>query len=162
MGLIQNSIVLPTTAPFSDQKGAIHEKVKPMIEAAGASGVNILCLQVSQSCLDNIIPIVPLQYPNSDRLFFQEAWMMPFAFCTREKRWCEFAEPVDGESTRFLQELAKKYNMVIVNPILERDVNHGETIWNTAVIIGNHGNIIGKHRKVSGMVVIDVLVFMFM
>lgn len=66
MGLIQNSIVLPTTAPFSDQKGAIHEKVKPMIEAAGASGVNVLCLQVSQSCLHNIIPIVPLQYPNSE------------------------------------------------------------------------------------------------
>ena len=79
--------------------------------------------------------------------------MMPFAFCTREKRWCEFAEPVDGESTQFLQDFALKYNMVIISPILERDVNHGETIWNTAVIIGNHGNIIGKHRKVDKMVV---------
>lgn len=77
--------------------------------------------------------------------------MMPFAFCTREKRWCEFAEPVNGESTQFLQELAQKYNMVIVSPILERDINHAETIWNTAVIIGNHGNIIGKHRKVGGV-----------
>ncbi|GAV69539.1 CN_hydrolase domain-containing protein [Cephalotus follicularis] len=121
VGLIQNSISLPTTAPFLDQKRAIFQKLKPLIDAAGASGVNILCLQ--------------------------EAWMMPFAFCTREKRWCEFAEPVDGESTQFVQELARKYNMVIVSPILERDVNHGETIWNTAVIIGNHGNIIGKHRK---------------
>ncbi|KAK3420074.1 hypothetical protein EUGRSUZ_G00862 [Eucalyptus grandis] len=121
VGLIQNSIVCPTTFPFLEQKMAIHENVKPMIDAAGASGVNILCLQ--------------------------EAWMMPFAFCTKEKSWCEFAEPVDGESTRFLQDLAKKYNMVIVNPILERDINHGETIWNTAVIIGNCGNIIGKHRK---------------
>lgn len=74
---------------------------------------------------------------------------MPFAFCTREKRWCEFAEPVDGESTKFLQELAKKYNMVIASPILERDIDHGEVIWNTAVIIGNNGNIIGKHRKVN-------------
>lgn len=74
---------------------------------------------------------------------------MPFAFCTREKRWCEFAEPVDGESTQFLQEFAKRYNMVIISPILERDVNHGETLWNTAVIIGNHGNVIGKHRKVN-------------
>ena len=82
----------------------------------------------------------------------QEAWMMPFAFCTREKRWCEFAEPVDGESTQFLQDLARKYNMVIINPILERDVNHGETLWNTAIIIGNHGNIIGKHRKVNRLV----------
>lgn len=121
VGLIQNSIALPTTSHIQDQKVAIMQKLKPMIDAAGASGVNILCLQ--------------------------EAWMMPFAFCTREKRWCEFAEPVDGESTQFLQDFARKYNMVIVSSILERDVNHGETLWNTAVIIGNHGNIIGKHRK---------------
>ncbi|EOX98666.1 hypothetical protein QUC31_015043 [Theobroma cacao] len=121
VGLIQNSIALPTTAPFLDQKKAIFKKLRPIIDAAGASGVNILCLQ--------------------------EAWMMPFAFCTREKRWCEFAEPDNGESTQFLQEFACKYNMVIINPILERDVNHGETLWNTAIIIGNHGNIIGKHRK---------------
>ncbi|KAK7853623.1 beta-ureidopropionase [Quercus suber] len=121
VGLIQNSMALPTTASFLDQKRAIYQKLKPIIEAAGASGVNILCLQ--------------------------EVWMMPFAFCTREKRWCEFVEPVDGESTQFLQDFALKYNMVIISPILERDINHGETIWNTAVIIGNHGNIIGKHRK---------------
>lgn len=75
--------------------------------------------------------------------------MMPFAFCTREKKWCEFAEPLDGESTRFLQDLALRYNMVIISSILERDVSHGDTLWNTAVVIGNHGNIIGKHRKVT-------------
>ncbi|XP_042461689.1 beta-ureidopropionase-like [Zingiber officinale] len=121
VGLIQNSIVFPTTAHFADQKSGILQHVKHMVDAAGASGVNILCLQ--------------------------EAWMMPFAFCTREKRWCEFAEPVNGETTQFLQEFARKYNMVIINPILERDVNHGDTIWNTAVVIGNHGNIIGIHRK---------------
>ncbi|CAI0448561.1 unnamed protein product [Linum tenue] len=127
VGLIQNSIAIPTTASFSDQKKAIFQKLKPIIEAAGSSGVNILCLQAIRE--------------------LQEAWMMPFAFCTREKKWCELAEPIDGESTKFLQEYARKYNMVIVSPILERDVNHGDTLWNTAIIIGNHGNIIGKHRK---------------
>ncbi|KAK8314262.1 hypothetical protein V6Z12_D01G160600 [Gossypium hirsutum] len=76
-------------------------KLRPIIDAAGASGVNILCC-----------------------------------------RWCEFAEPVNGESTQFLQEFALKYNMVIISSILERDINHGGTLWNTAVIIGNHGNII--------------------
>ncbi|KAL6218348.1 hypothetical protein ACLB2K_011562 [Fragaria x ananassa] len=129
VGLIQNSIAVPTTAHFMDQKREIFGKLKPIIDAAGVSGVNILCLQHIHV---NVI---------------QEAWTMPFAFCTREKRWCEFAEPVDGESTQFLQDLARKYNMVIISSILERDVNHGETLWNTAVIIGNHGNIIGKHRK---------------
>ena len=33
----------------------------------------------------------------------------------------------------FFSEMAKKYNMVIVSHILERDEEHGETIWNTAV-----------------------------
>lgn len=48
VGLIQNSIAIPTTSHFADQKKAIMEKVKPMIDAAGDAGVNILCLQVSQ------------------------------------------------------------------------------------------------------------------
>ncbi|KAJ7528922.1 hypothetical protein O6H91_15G025900 [Diphasiastrum complanatum] len=121
IGLIQNSIVLPTTDPLLDQKRAIMGRVGTIIDAAGVAGVNILCLQ--------------------------EAWIMPFAFCTREKSWCEFAEVINGESTKFLQEKAKKYNMVIISPILERDEAHGSTIWNTAIVIGNNGNILGKHRK---------------
>jgi beta-ureidopropionase len=123
IGLIQNSVVLPTNAPVLDQYKAIEAKIEKLIHIAGASGVNVLCLQ--------------------------EAWTMPFAFCTREKQpWLEFAESAEeGRSTRFLCELAKKYDMVIVSPILERDSAHGDTIWNTAVVIGNNGNIIGKHRK---------------
>jgi beta-ureidopropionase len=82
------------------------------------------------------------------------------AHLAREKQpWCEFAESAEsGPSTKFLQQYAKKYNMVIgtrqnckhsrpVSPILERDEAHGDTIWNTAVIIGNNGNVIGKTRK---------------
>lgn len=74
---------------------------------------------------------------------------MPFAFCTREKfPWCEFAEEAEkGPTTKMLAELAKAYNMVIVHSILERDVVHGETIWNTAVVISNNGRYLGKHRK---------------
>jgi len=94
-----------------------------MIHAAGALGVNVLCLQ--------------------------EAWTMPFAFCTREKvPWLQFAEDAEnGRSTKFIQRMAKLYNMVIVSSILERDTPHADTIWNTAVIIGNNGNFIGKTRK---------------
>ncbi|BBN04517.1 beta-ureidopropionase [Marchantia polymorpha subsp. ruderalis] len=122
IGLIQNATVLPTTDPYERQMNSIRERLRTIIEAAGKAGVNVLCLQ--------------------------EAWTMPFAFCTREKSWCEFAESAErGKSTQFIQELARKYNMVIVSPILERDEAHGDTLWNTAVIIGNHGNIIGKHRK---------------
>ena len=121
-GVIQTQIVKPTDAPVVEQYEAIRDRTAELIHAAGQLDTNVLCLQ--------------------------EAWTMPFAFCTREKHpWLEFAEAVDGPSTTFLQGLAKRYNMVIVSPILERDDAHGGTIHNTAVVIGNRGNIIGTHRK---------------
>lgn len=122
VGVIQTQIVAPTTAPVEEQYQAIARRTSEIIEAAGRMGVNVLGLQ--------------------------EAWTMPFAFCTREKQpWLEFAEPIDGPSTQLLQELARRWNMVIVSPILERDEVHGGTIHNTAVVIGNRGNILGSHRK---------------
>jgi len=74
---------------------------------------------------------------------------MPFAFCTREKQpWCEFAESAEtGPTTVFCQQLAKKYRMVIVSPILEREENRGDVMWNTAVVIDHEGRILGKDRK---------------
>eukprot|EP00887_Chlorella_sp_A99_P002625 scaffold6.g2625.t1 len=122
VGLVQNAIQAATTAPYAEQRAALHARAREIVGAAGAAGVQILCLQ--------------------------EAWHMPFAFCTREREWSEFAEPVEGgPTTRLCQELAKQHGMVIVNPILERDDAHGGVIWNTAVVIGNNGNVIGKHRK---------------
>mmetsp|Transcript_27949 Transcript_27949/g.53182 ORF Transcript_27949/g.53182 Transcript_27949/m.53182 type:complete len:363 (+) Transcript_27949:404-1492(+) len=122
VGLIQNAVTHSTSAPFQDQILAIRNRVRSLMNAAGAAGVNVVCLQ--------------------------EAWTMPFAFCTREKQWCEFAESAEsGESIKFCQEMARHWGMVVVSPILERDEKHGGTIWNTAVVIGNNGNVIGKHRK---------------
>ena len=46
-----------------------------------------------------------------------------------------------------IHQLAARYGMVIVSPILERDEIHGDIIWNTAVIISHTGQIIGKTRK---------------
>ncbi|XP_047448445.1 beta-ureidopropionase [Mugil cephalus] len=122
VGLIQNRIVLPTDAPILDQISAIHSRIGEMVEVAAMCGVNIIC--------------------------FQETWTMPFAFCTREKEpWTEFAESAEeGITTRFCQELARKYNMVVVSPILEREELHN-TLWNTAVVISNSGNVLGKSRK---------------
>jgi len=122
-GVTQNAIIEPTDAPINDQYMAIQDRHQQFIEAAAAAGTNVLC--------------------------FQEAWTMPFAFCTREKLpWTDFAEEAEtGRSTQWCQKMAKKHNMVIVSPILERDEAHGGTIWNTAVVISNKGNVMGKHRK---------------
>jgi len=123
IGGIQNRIVLPTNAPIVEQRDALFKRLEHMINAAGKSGVNVLCLQ--------------------------EAWTMPFAFCTREKHpWTDFAESAeDGASTKLLQGLAKTHNMVIISPILERDEVKFDVLWNTAVVIDNYGKVLGKSRK---------------
>ncbi|XP_058801064.1 beta-ureidopropionase-like [Phymastichus coffea] len=123
VAIVQHSIVLPTTAPLRDQRDAIHKKVAGYVEHAAKCGANIVCLQ--------------------------EGWHMPFAFCTREKYpWCEFAEDaVTGLSVELMSGLARKYGMVVVAPILERDSINGDVLWNAAVVIGPDGRVIGKDRK---------------
>lgn len=123
IGLIQNKIVLPTSAPLQEQRDALHQRIGQIVEAAYLAKVNILC--------------------------FQETWTIPFAFCTREKLpWVELAESAeDGPTTVLCQEWAKKYNMVIVSPILERDASRGDILQNTAVVISNTGQVLGKSSK---------------
>ncbi|KAI5094885.1 beta-ureidopropionase [Silurus meridionalis] len=60
---------------------ALHKRVGDIVEVAASCGVNIVCLQ--------------------------EAWTMPFAFCTRERApWTEFAESAeDGFTTQFCQKV---------------------------------------------------------
>ena len=77
VGAIQNAWPCSTSAPLQQQRDAIQSRMMVLVEAAGAAGVQILCLQ--------------------------EAWPMPFAFCTREKvPWCEFAESAGALHTRRL------------------------------------------------------------
>ncbi|CAM9141072.1 unnamed protein product, partial [Ectocarpus fasciculatus] len=119
---LQNSIVSPTDAPIETQKRAIMDKIEAMLTAAAFKGANVACLQ--------------------------ECWTSPFFMCTRERYpWVEFAEdPEIGESTMMIKELAKKYNMVILSPILEKDKAQG-VLHNSCVFVDNHGKYLGLQRK---------------
>ncbi|EGR32979.1 hypothetical protein IMG5_064870 [Ichthyophthirius multifiliis] len=122
IGAVQNIYKAQTTDPILAQRNAIHEYNKNILEAAYHCGVNVIC--------------------------FQELWTCPFFVATREKYpWVELAESAEfGPTTLMLQDMAKKYNMVIVSSILERDDERG-VIFNTAVVISNKGKYMGKHRK---------------
>jgi len=56
------------------------------------------------------------------------------------------AEPIPGPSTTFFADLAKQHHLHIVLSLYERA---GHLIYNTAVLLGPDGQIIGKYRKVS-------------
>jgi len=57
----------------------------------------------------------------------------------------ETAEPVPGPSTEYFGTLAKTHSLHIVLSLYEREK---ETVYNTGVLLGPDGKLIGKYRKV--------------
>ncbi|HOD83992.1 MAG: Aliphatic amidase [Planctomycetes bacterium ADurb.Bin126] len=58
----------------------------------------------------------------------------------------DVAESVPGESTKFFADLARKHRLHIVLSLYERDKH---LVYNTAVLLGPGGELIGKYRKVT-------------
>ena len=59
------------------------------------------------------------------------------------KKAMEVAEPVPGPTTARLVDVARRRNSYVVAGIYEKD---GQAIYNTALLIGRKGEIVGKYR----------------
>ena len=57
----------------------------------------------------------------------------------------QFAEPVPGPMTALVSEIAVTRSTDVCFSLAEKD---GDKMYNTAVLVGAAGNLIGKHRKV--------------
>ena len=60
------------------------------------------------------------------------------------KTYAEVSEPVPGPSTRILGEMAARHHLYLVAGIYERE---GAVLYNTAVLLGRDGRLVGKYRK---------------
>ena len=79
-------------------------------------------------------------------LCFQEMFTGPYFCAEQHPSWYEAAEEIpDGPTVKTMQEMAKKYNMVIVVPIYEKE-GRG-ILYNTAAVIDADGTYLGKYRK---------------
>src|ERR1041384_2014484 len=119
-GLIQLS--LPKTegeGTIEEIKDLMVQKHIPMIEEAGKKGVQILC--------------------------FQEIFNTPYFCPGQDKAWYESAETVPGPTIERMQAYAKKYSMVIVVPVYEKE--QAGVLYNTAAVIDADGTYLGKYRK---------------
>jgi beta-ureidopropionase len=103
----------------ADIQAAMLEKHLPMIHDAGKQGVQILCLQ--------------------------EIFNGPYFCPSQDRRWYDAAEPVPGPTLEKLAPLAKKYQMVMVVPLYERE--QAGLYYNTAAILDADGSYLGKYRK---------------
>jgi N-carbamoylputrescine amidase len=119
-GLIQASNPLNDEgATVAEIKRAALEKHLPLIEAAGAKGVQILCLQ--------------------------EIFDTPYFCPAQHPKWYAAAEPVPGPTVEALAPVARKHGMVIVAPIYEEAMRG--VYYNTAAVIDADGSYLGKYRK---------------
>lgn len=119
-GLIQMS--LPMTegeGSISEIMTAMMDKHLPYIDEAGEKGVQILCMQ--------------------------EIFNTPYFCPGQDKSWYASAETVPGPTTELMQQYARKYQMVIVVPIYERE--QAGVYYNTAAVIDADGTYLGKYRK---------------
>ncbi len=67
-------------------------------------------------------------------------------FYSSGKSFIECAEPIPGPSTEYFGELARQHNLYLVAGLTERDE---PLVYNTAVLIGPDGKVVGKYRKVT-------------
>ena len=119
-GLIQISIPKSEgDGTIAEIKEAIIQKHIPFIEDAGKQGVQILCLQE----------------------FFNTPYFCP----GQDAKWYASAESIPGPTIEQMQEYAKKYQMVMVVPIFEKE--QAGVLYNSAAVIDADGKYIGKYRK---------------
>jgi len=119
-GLIQASNPInDESRSVADVQAAMFEKHLPMIHDAGKKGVQILCLQ--------------------------EIFNGPYFCPGQDKRWYDAAEPIPGPTLEKLVPIAKKYQMVMIVPLYERE--QAGVYYNTAAILDADGSFLGKYRK---------------
>lgn len=118
--LIQASNPLSDSSDLAAIKQAMIDKHLPLIEQAAERGANVCCLQ--------------------------EIFYGPYFCPGQDPKWYETAEPVpDGPTVKLMQQLAKKYGMVMVVPLYEVDMTG--VYYNTAAVIDETGTYLGKYRK---------------
>jgi len=118
--LIQASNPLSDTSDLGVIKAAMIEKHIPLIQKAADEGANICCLQ--------------------------EIFYGPYFCAEQDSKWYDTAERIpDGPTIKLMQELAKKHGMVMVVPIYEEAMTG--VYYNTAAVIDERGEYLGKYRK---------------
>jgi len=115
--MIVRSALIQTTGRLDKEENIVRHL--ELIEVAAGQGSQITCLQ--------------------------ELFYSPYFCQGQDVKWYDFVEPIPGPTTKRLQEVAKRHDMVLVAPLYEEDAPG--VYYNTAVVIDADGTILGRYRK---------------
>jgi beta-ureidopropionase len=129
MARITRAALIQCSNPLHDEKdldkikAAMIEKHVGLMRQAAAAGANVCCLQ--------------------------EIFYGPYFCAEQDVRWYDTAEPLPpnkpGPTFLRMQSLAKELGMVLVVPIYEQEMPG--VFYNTAFVIDEKGEYLGKYRK---------------
>ncbi len=101
-------------------KQAMIDRAVAQLEEAAAKGAQVACLQ--------------------------ELFYGPYFCAEQQKKWYDITERIpDGPTTKLMQSIAAKHNMVLIVPMYEEDLTG--VYYNTAAVINADGKYLGKFRK---------------
>ena len=102
--------------------------------------------QIKQKMIDKHVALIEKAAKKGVQMLgLQEIFYGPYFCAEQDTKWYDTAEPIDGPTTKLMQALAKKHQMVIVSPIYETPSTG--TYYNTAAVIDADGRYLGKYRK---------------
>jgi beta-ureidopropionase len=118
--LIQATNVAPADQAVDVIKKAMIDKHLLYIEQAAQAGAQIVCLQ--------------------------EIFTGPYFCAEQTNRWFESTELIpEGPTVKLMRDVARKFKIAIIVPIYE--IEQEGVYYNTAAVISNLGEYLGKYRK---------------
>lgn len=110
------------------------------------AGIQMSCSLDPRTNLGRAMELLQMAAEMEARVIcLQELFHLPWFPRSPSPQHFAYAEVIEGEVMGTLREAARRYGIVLVCPIFEKE---GErSYYNTAVIIDQYGTILGKYRK---------------
>jgi predicted amidohydrolase len=137
-GFVKNASVLWDDISFGEEESARDRVVKvatifhrPRGTKSAAESVESFCELTKKSLSGSV---------STDIICLPEG----ITVVGNGKSYYEVGEAIPGPTTKRLSELAKELKSYIVAGIYEKE---GSVLYNTAILLGRDGNLVGKYRK---------------